>query len=343
MIKKLTLISVLFLCLLGFMVVPILNPGQAGMARPGEGFSFVASPAYAQNSQIMIEGADAVWEPNTQPSEGLVRAAEGVPARILAEYADSVLSLELQKSEQLSLQAATVSPRILVEYADSILSLNLEPPVPLVQPTTPTPTSPPEPGPTPTPTRTPEPSPTPIPEQPVLEPGQPYVDLYGHMTDIIVGDEIILYLSVVNPITSPGTLVVQLTLRIPSGWSITSSGFAHGAGGLRTNTYEIGRGPNPQEIDVHILANEPYEGDVMGYMDYYFKEEAETKYHNEARLPVTAKLAQPTREPPSELVPVTPSPTPWWLQPQWLVPVIIAGLACIIGVIRLIIRVTRGP
>ena len=140
----------------------------------------------------------------------------------------------------------------------------------------------------------PKPSPTP-PEQPVLEPGQPYVDLYGHETDVIVGEEIILVLSTVNPITSPGTMSVQLLLRIPSGWSITSSGFGHGAGGLRTNTYEIEQGPNPRTIYVHILPNESYEGDVMGYMDYYFKGE-EPRYHNETRLTVTAKSAQTTTE-----------------------------------------------
>ena len=180
----------------------------------------------------------------------------------------------------------------------------------------------------PPPASTPTPTPT---------PGQPYVDLYGHMTDVTVGEEIILYLSVVNPITSPGTLVVQLTLSIPSGWSITSSGFGHGAGGLRTNTYEIEQGPNPQEIDVHILANEPFEGDVIGYMDYYFAEQEETKYRHEARLPVSAKPAQPQPEP----APTPFVPTPWWREPQWLVPVVIASIACIAGIIRLFVMLGR--
>ncbi|MFC1861548.1 hypothetical protein ACFLYL_04700 [Chloroflexota bacterium] len=72
-------------------------------------------------------------------------------------------------------------------------------------------------------------------------PLQPYVDLYGTTTIVVVGEEeIILELSAVNPITSSGIMIVQLTLQIPSGWSITSSGFAQGAGGLRTNTYEPG-------------------------------------------------------------------------------------------------------
>jgi hypothetical protein len=134
-------------------------------------------------------------------------------------------------------------------------------------------------------------------QQSVPEPGQPYVDLYGQLTDVTVGDEIIAYLSVVNPITSPGTLVIQLTLRTPSGWSITSSGFGHAVGGMSTNTYEIEQGPNIQAIQVQILANEAYEGELVGYIDYYYKN-TDKKYQTETRLPVKAspvgKLAEST-------------------------------------------------
>jgi len=141
----------------------------------------------------------------------------------------------------------------------------------------------------------PSPMPAPAP-QPVLAPGQPYADLYGQVTDVTVGEEVIMYLSVVNPITSPGNLVVQLTLCIPSGWSITSSGFGHGAGGLRTNSYEIEQGPNPRTIDVHILANQKYDGEVTGYLDYYFADEAEYKYHKDITLPVKATIPPPAPE-----------------------------------------------
>jgi len=124
----------------------------------------------------------------------------------------------------------------------------------------------------------------------------PYVELYGHRTEVNVGEEIILNLSVVNSITSPGNLIVQLTLSIPSGWSITSSGFGHGAGGLCTNTYEVEQGPNPRTISVQILANEPYDGVVSGYLDYYFVKEEEYKYHKDITLPVTATSLPPTPE-----------------------------------------------
>lgn len=134
----------------------------------------------------------------------------------------------------------------------------------------------------------------------VEQPG-PYVELYGHRTKVAVGEEVILNLSVINPITSPGALTVQLTLSVPSGWSITSSGFGHGAGGLRTNTYEIEQGPNPRTIDVNILANEPYDGAITGYLDYYFAKQKEDAHHTEVNLKVTATPPSP----PSEEAPTT--------------------------------------
>jgi hypothetical protein len=223
--------------------------------------SILVSSAYAQTSQILIEGAD------------------------------STLNFGLQKSDDLNRQAANLSPRILVEYADSILSLNLERPTAML----PTTSQPPATvttsvGTTSGLATTPS---SPTTTKPELKPGQPYVDLYGHKTTVSVGEEIIIYLSAVNPITSSGTLVVQLTLRIPSGWSITSSGFGQIVGGMSTNTYEIQQGPNTQAIEVHILANEAFKGNVTGYMDYYFKDQV-SKYHTEANLPVTASLVPPS-------------------------------------------------
>ncbi len=122
-------------------------------------------------------------------------------------------------------------------------------------------------------------------------PWWPYVHLYGQVTDVAVGEEIIAYLSTVNPITSPGTLSVQLTLLIPSGWSVSGSEFVHGAGGLWVNTYSIAQGANPKAINLSILANEPYEGPITGYIDYYFDEDG-SKYRDEITLLVRA-LSEP--------------------------------------------------
>jgi hypothetical protein len=117
---------------------------------------------------------------------------------------------------------------------------------------------------------------------------EPYISLYGQRTDVLVGEEVILILSAVNPVTSPGDLVVQLTLRIPSGWSVASSEFGSAVGGLPTAVYQVRIG-KVQQISVHLLANEPYQGEIMGYIDYYFDTGDQAKHHNQVNLPVTAR------------------------------------------------------
>ena len=161
---------------------------------------------------------------------------------------------------------------------------------------------------TPTPIQTPAPVVSPIPSEyptPTLKPGETYAHLYGHKTNVIVGEEVILYLSVVNPITSPGTLKVQLTLQVPSGWSITSGEFSPPVGGFQTAVYDIEQGPDPKTIGIHMLANQPFDGVITGYTDYYFVEQPETKYHKEVNEPVTAKQTEPSPSAPS-LPSVTP-------------------------------------
>ncbi len=179
--------------------------------------------------------------------------------------------------------------------------------------TAPLPESIPSPSPTltqtPTPIQKPAPVISPIPSEyptPTLKPGEPYVHLYGHKTNVIVGEEVILYLSVINPITSPGTLKVQLTLQVPSGWSITSGEFSPPVGGFQTAVYEIEQGPDTKTIGIHMLANQPFDGLITGYTDYYFVEQPETKYHKEVNEPVTAKQTEPSPSAPS-LPPVTPN------------------------------------
>ncbi len=289
----------------------------------------------AASTGIFTENAEAIDSISTEHPASLLQIAYANP-RFTIENAQSISTLDLEPLaiEGDSQPQTTSSARILVENAISTSTLNIEPPSRLIPVSTPA---------SPTTTNDPPAPPSTLPttetQQTAIDSGQPYVNLYGQVTDVTIGDEIILYLSVVNPITSPGDMMVQLTLEIPSGWSITSSEFGHGAGGLRTNMYPIEQGPNPRQIDIHILANEAYEGDVIGYMDYYFQGE-EGKHHSEAKLPVTAGLSQPAG---IEPIPVPVALTPWWWEPQWFVPVIIAVIACLVGIIRLLIRVTRGP
>lgn len=287
MLRKLILLSVLFLCLLGLMVVPLLNSEQPGTARLEEDFTLAASSAYAQNSRIMIEGADTVWETNTKPSEGLARAAEGVPARILAEYADSILSLDLQKSEQLSSQMASVSPRIFVEYVDSVLNLNLERPSEI--------------------TSAPTPSPAPVAQEITLNPtlGEANITVTVSGTGFGKGKEVIIYFNNIG--------VATTTADTQGNFNIT--------------------------FNVLELAAGIYNVDAKDEDDNIARAKFTIVTASSAPTPaVPPKPEQPTVEP----TPVTPPPTPWWLEPQWLISIIIAGLACIVGIIRLVIVLRRG-
>ncbi len=130
------------------------------------------------------------------------------------------------------------------------------------------------------------------------EPVELYVNLYGQRTDVLIGDEVILILSVVNPITSSGDLVVQLTLRIPSGWSVTSTEFSTATTGLATAVYRVEKGAQ-RHISVNLRANEPYQGQITGNIDYYVEGD-ETKHHTESSLPVVARSEVPTQEPISD-------------------------------------------
>ena len=110
----------------------------------------------------------------------------------------------------------------------------------------------------------------------------PYVNLYAHKTDVTLGEEVILTLSTVNPITSPGTLIINLSLYIPEEFSITTSGFAHsGTEGLLTTTYEVKQGSN-RIIEAHILANKRPRfglGRISAHAEYCFAEQSESKYY----------------------------------------------------------------
>jgi hypothetical protein len=245
------------------------------------GFRFFSAKAQALADEIIVENANVVWTNTLECSADLINVAKDAPSRIVAEYADSIFSISLNEHKELNPISSAPNLRIVVEYANSIINLDLAPPFPLVQPA-------PEndvPGEVTTP--------------PIQTQGQPIVDLYGVKTQVMVGEEVIIYLSVVNPITSLGTVMVQITLEIPDGWSAASSEFSPVVGGLQSAVFEIKQGTNPQTIAVHILANQPFEGFVTGYIHYFFDGE-EIEYFNQVRIPMTARFEPMSEETDSE-------------------------------------------
>src|SRR4030042_100485 len=157
------------------------------------------------------------------------------------------------------------------------------------------------------------------------EPVEPYVNLYGQRTDVLIGDEVILILSVVNPITSPGDLVVQLTLGIPSGWSVTSTEFSTATTGLATAVYRVEKGAQ-RHISVNLRANEPYQGKITGNIDYYVEGD-EAKHHTESSLPVISQKEASKQEPTSDASSNSGKGT------LWVIVGVVLGLISAVGYI----------
>lgn len=133
------------------------------------------------------------------------------------------------------------------------------------------------------------PAPIPIPGSgPELKKASVY--LYGHKTNVNVGEDIILDLSAVNLITNPN-MTVQLILQVPSGMSITSVEFIKGGGGQYTATYSVEPG-NTRLIEVCIRANQVGNFFVTGYLCYYFAGNKSTAEYRTVTLPVTVRTAK---------------------------------------------------
>ena len=116
------------------------------------------------------------------------------------------------------------------------------------------------------------------------------VHLYGHKTNVAVGEDIILDLSAVNLITNPN-MTVQLILQVPSGMSVTSVEFIEGGGGQYTATYTVEPG-NTRLIEVRIKANQAGNVFVRGDLCYYFAEDKSTAEYRTVTLPVTVGAAK---------------------------------------------------
>jgi Tol biopolymer transport system component len=115
--------------------------------------------------------------------------------------------------------------------------------------------------------------------------------LYGQITDVSIGEDIILNLSAVNLVGNPG-MVVQLILQVPSGMSVTSAPFVAGGGGQFTASYEVEPG-YVRQTEVHVRPNEAGQFNIVGYVAYYLKGDQSTAEYRTVSLPVTVGLRGP--------------------------------------------------
>jgi hypothetical protein len=114
------------------------------------------------------------------------------------------------------------------------------------------------------------------------------VSLHREKTNVVVGEEVLLKLSVVNLITKP-VMNVQVIIKPPSGMSVTSTDFSQSGAGQYTSTYKLEPGAN-RDIEVRLKPNEKGDFIVEGWVIYYFGDDITSKKDVILKEPITVRL-----------------------------------------------------
>ena len=116
------------------------------------------------------------------------------------------------------------------------------------------------------------------------------ISLYGEKTDVYLGQDILLKLSVVNYISNP-KMSLQVIIVPPSGMSVTSSEFSKTAAGQYASNYQLDPGDG-RDIEINMRSNEAGEFNVKGRVVYYFGDQKDKSQYYETELPI--KVRRPT-------------------------------------------------
>ena len=156
--------------------------------------------------------------------------------------------------------------------------------------------------PAPTPTPTPSPTPTPTPK-PTLPPhvGQATVNIHASQTRVQVGEPIVLTLTADNSIVRP-VMTVKLRLIVPSGWSVSGTGFTGACSGTCISTYQIPTG-DIRSIMLEMLANQVGTFEARAEIEWWFGNDTTTLDGSVESLELTAgPLPTATPEPAATVV-----------------------------------------
>ncbi|VVB87695.1 Uncharacterised protein [uncultured archaeon] len=115
------------------------------------------------------------------------------------------------------------------------------------------------------------------------------VSLHREKTNVVVGEDVLLRLSVVNLITKP-VMSVQVIIKPPSGMSVSSTEFTQGAAGQYTSTYKLEPGAT-RDIEVRLKPNEIGDFTVEGWVVYYFGDDITSKKEEILKEPITVRSA----------------------------------------------------
>jgi hypothetical protein len=113
------------------------------------------------------------------------------------------------------------------------------------------------------------------------------VALHREKTNVVVGEDILLKLSVVNLITKP-VMNVQVIIKPPSGMSVTSTEFSQSGAGQYTSKYKLEPGAS-RDIEVRLKPNEAGKFTVEGWVVYYFGDDIQSKKEEILKEAITVR------------------------------------------------------
>ena len=142
--------------------------------------------------------------------------------------------------------------------------------------------------------------------------GQPTVNLHATQTEVQLGDPVRFQLSVVNFIAKP-EMTLKLIMQVPSGWSMSGSGFTESCTGQCTATYEVASGYQ-RSIEFDMQPNQAGSFTAEAQIEWWFNDDVSTLDGKAVSLPmVVIDHSAPTPGPeptavPAPTVAVAPPP-----------------------------------
>ena len=131
------------------------------------------------------------------------------------------------------------------------------------------------------------------------------MDIQAERTEVNVGDDVKLSLSMQNSLAQP-RMTVSMSLSVPSGWNIILSGegIADACASLCSAVYQIAPG-RQKEITFSGVANQAGKFYFRGRLEWFFGDDRSRIHGEDINILVTV-----SDEPPPTITPVPPTNTP---------------------------------
>ena len=143
--------------------------------------------------------------------------------------------------------------------------------------------------------------------------GEPTVNLHATQTEVGIGEPVVLTLSADNSIAKP-QMTLKFILQVPSGWSMSGTGFTEACSGQCTATYQVPSG-DQKSIFLEMLPNQAGSFNAEALMEWYFGDDVSTLTRESKSLALNvvrspANSLMPTYFPPPNPGQVTAAPPP---------------------------------